>query len=219
MRLSHFALTLLLPLCAACATAAEKEDFVTPLIEAQKSLKPTVESYEAMNFALLSNPSSTELDIKAGDPTFDFGENGVSYFRAIELPVTETSYQFTVSNVNILYGCYPCHRGNFLAEIQFLDASKKPINETDRQRYWGTIDNQYTRFITASVRPTMKARYAVIHTTQKALMDGEGGSMNTGSGVAPVGSLFIPVPAPHVDTNGVPVGRIKITIGDTPKNS
>lgn len=203
-------LLVLLPLIAGCAP---RLDMATAQAS-YSALKPTVASYDAMNFTPLSYPSVMPSSVTVADPAFDFGKDGTSYFKAYELPQRDAPYQVAVSMGKFAYGCMPCSTGLFVARVTLLDAAKKPVAvEMKGPVYYDATSTRW-RQDWFDVTPAMNARYLIIHTTRDDIARGDDEDRSRGASVAPVGGLFIPIPGGQtvVHADGSPIGPISVAL-------
>lgn len=208
MRLSVLALAALIPLLAACSTKTD----VAVVDAAQAQLTPTVTSYQAMSFAPVANPSSQFGPIGAGDPVYDFGYYGRSYYKAIELPRSDADYVLEVtSEIFVPEGRSQFHL--FFPSFVFLDAAKNAVPVVANQAPFVTLDDEgYRRTIRFILRHDTKARYVVIYASRDMIVSGEELPFGSSGGVVPVGGLFIPTGAPRAMVKGSQEGKLGITI-------
>ncbi len=202
-------LLVLLPL-AACAPRLDMATAKT----SYSGLKPTVASYEAMSFAPLSYPSTTASSVTVQDPAYDFGKGDTSYYKAYELPKHDTPYQIAVSSGEFAFGCMPCSIGVFVARVALLDDAKRPIAIEMKGPFYYDAGSTRWRQNWFDVTPVMKARYVIVHTTRDDIARGDDEDRSRGAGVAPVGGLFIPIPAGSriIHSDGSPIGPINVAL-------
>ncbi|MGV8998579.1 MAG: hypothetical protein ACOH12_16685 [Parvibaculaceae bacterium] len=207
MRFRVLAFTVLLPLLSACTHTD-----VAVVDAAQAQMTPTVASYQAMAFTPVANPSTQYGPVGAGDPVYDFGYYGRSYYKAIELPRAATDYVLEVtSGMFVPAGKSQFHM--FFPNFVFLDANRKPVPVVANQAPFFDFgeDDNFKRTIRFVIKPDTKARYVVIYASRDMIVNGEEVSYGSG-GMVYVGGLFIPTGGPRFLIKGSQDGTIGITI-------
>lgn len=193
---------LLVPLVAGCAPKLDE----ATVQAARDNLKPNVAAFGDMNFSPISYPATVPTEVTGTDPIFDFGNGNISYFKAFELPDPGGAYALRVDSAQFVVGCYPCRHAYFVPSIMLLDENRNPLPATIHGPvYWG---GRVTRHVWVDIAPDMKARYAIVYTTQEALAHGT--TMKGSGGVMPAGGIFIYVPAPTHRFQGSPIGPVTI---------
>lgn len=198
-------LLVLLPLLGACVPKVD----MAQADAARATMKPTVTTFDALTFMPVTYPSESPMNVTIADPVYDFGSDGLSYLKAIELPKVDTPYVLDVVSDRISYGCFPCHPGIFVPKLLFLDAAKKPLAQQPVGR--PAYTNPDHRHMTTDMAPGTSPRYLIIYTTGDALGQGEEAGGNEW-GVAPAGPLFVPVPPMRLHLSGTPIGSIAVIL-------
>jgi hypothetical protein len=201
---------LTLPLVAGCNKGVD----MTPAMTAWQSMKPTVTSFEEMPVKPVQVPAAVAETFAVGDPIFDFGSDGTSYFRAYALPETSSSYVLEVTSDRVQYSCAPCTMGVLMPDMLLLDADRKPIRKaTFSDQVVGQADDKLRRYVWTTITPEIGARYAVVYTTRASVGRKETGFVKGSSGVAYAGGIFFPLPAgPYYRSTGMPIGPMRFVL-------
>ncbi|PKP72410.1 MAG: hypothetical protein CVT83_00140 [Alphaproteobacteria bacterium HGW-Alphaproteobacteria-5] len=165
-----------------------------------------------MTFAPLGNPSKLVETIGPDDPVFNFGNDGKSYYKAFELPRSDTSYALEVCN-------YTTHPGRgsyfriFLPSFVFLNEAKEPTPDPTHQgpAYANGDEAFIQRYIQFLIKPDSTARYVVIYTSRESQLNGVMATYGR-PGVAFAAGLFIPVGGQKAALKGSPEGKISVTL-------
>jgi hypothetical protein len=211
-------LLVLLMLLAACAQQVD-----LPAVKATyAAAKPTVAKLADADFAPLAFPSKTEFDIDAASPAFDFGAEGVSYFRAFELPPSDRPYTVVVASAARDYDCLPCRRAYFYQKVMVLDAAKKPlagklVRGPVYKKSSLLADRLDRREVWLNLTPDMGARYIVIYTTRALIAQGDDHTERVGDGVVTNGNvaLIFEGKPETLHMAGMPVGSLSVEVKET----
>lgn len=130
--------------------------------------KPTIAKLADADFAPLALPSKTAFEIDASGPAFDFGAEGVSYFRAFELPRADRPYTIIVASYMWNLAKRPSGNGVFYQTVATLDREKRPIGTIKPSAASWVLQTHLPphRDIVLKLRPDMGARYIVVYTTR-----------------------------------------------------
>lgn len=210
-------------LLAACAKQVD-----LPAVQATyAAAKPTVATLADANFTPLAFPSKTDIEIDASSPAFDFGAEGISYFKAFELPKSDRPYTIAIASEARNYDCPPCRRAFFYQKIMVLDAAKKPLaRKVVRGPIYGKTnilsDELNTRELWVNVTPDMGARYVVVYTTRDLIQNGDEHIETVGAGILPLmtpqgpaGYIEVEGHPENLHTAGMPVGSLSVEVKET----
>lgn len=213
MKLRGVLLLIIIPLLAACA---EYKVDAPAEVANYSTLRPSAASYADMKFDALALPTNMDFSIGRSDGSFDFSE-GVSYYRAFELPKTGSAYKVTVRSYQVADRCYPCQGFvYFYQKLKFLDAAKKPIDDIAQSAPDYRMGFKIgSRVIDATVPANSNARYLVVYTTRESI---EKGDTHTVTGLSTMimisPGVFVPISTPDQDKNfgGSPIGELSIAV-------
>ena len=203
-------LLLLLPLVAGCNKGID----MAPAMTAWQDMTPSVTSFDEMKFTPVQVPAVVADTFAVGNPVFDFGSDGTSYFRAYALPEAASPYVLEVTSDRAQYSCVPCTMGTLMPDVLLLDADKKPIGKAAFQK--PAVDygdgEGLRRYVWTTITPEMGARHVVVYTPRASIGREETGYIAGGGGVAYAGGLFIPVPGPYYKSTGMPIGSMRFVL-------
>jgi hypothetical protein len=176
-------------------------------------LQSSVGSYADMRFAMIDVGSGTDFEIRPNDPAFDFGEDGVSYFRAFELPATEMPYRVVVKSYKFATDCYPCREGYFFPVVRFLNASYEPVSVVEHApgKFYPGLNRARWETI-YEVRPENAAKYAVVHTARRYMHGQMPDRQMLGTAIMPTPGVFVPIGGGNISTKPLPTGSLRIEI-------
>ncbi len=157
--------------------------------------KPTIAKLADADFAPLALPSKTAFEIDAASPAFDFGAEGVSYFRAFELPQSDRPYTVTVASYMWNLAKRPPGNGVFYQTVAALDRDKRPIStiKPSAASWVMQTDLPPHRDIVLNLQPDMGARYIVVYTTSPPIIDVDAQTETIHMAGMSVGSLSVEV--------------------------
>lgn len=173
-----------------------------------RSLRPTVASYDDMTFEPLRPLERKDFEIKSGSPVFDFGIEGLSYFKAFELPEMNEPYHVVINSYQYMVSCIGCGAAFFLQTVKLLDESKKPIPVERPAPVKVLLDNVYRREISFTVMPEDGARYVVVHTS-KQFVEGGRSHIREAPGLF-IHPVIIPMGMQQASAKGLPTGSLRI---------
>lgn len=179
------------------------------------TLRPSVSSFADMNFTNLSLRSDIDFVIDESDPTFDFGQEGVSYFKAFELPSAQRSYRVVISSYQYAVSCLGCGSAYFYQVISMLDEAKQPIASTGLEPVQFVLGGSYRRELAFTVNPGDAVKYIVVHTTQNFVENGDTHTQESPGTMLMVSpGIFVPVGggAHAVTSKGLPTGRLNVDL-------
>ncbi|MGX1196859.1 hypothetical protein [Parvibaculum sp. MBR-TMA-1.3b-4.2] len=178
------------------------------------SLQPTVSSYEEMNFEPISLSSDKDFEITSASPVFDFGQqDGLSHYKAFELPNTDISYRVLIKSYQYAVQCLFCGSAYFFQTVKLLDETKKPVPVMRPEQAVFKLGGSYRREIAFVIKPEDHAHYLVVHTTKQFVDAGD-------THVQPAPDLFIAGPLPmmipmgnmQTSAKGLPIGELEIDL-------
>ena len=201
---------LLVTLVAGCNKGVD----MTPAMTAWQGMAATVTSFEQMNFTSVQVPATVSETFAVGDPIFDFGGDGTSYFRAYALPETSSPYVLEVTSDRVQYSCAPCTMGTLMPDVLLLDTDKKPIRKIAlSEQIVSQAGDKLRRHVWATVPPETGARYAVVYTARASVGRKETGFVKGGGGVAYAAGIFFPLPSgPYYSSTGMPIGPMRFVL-------
>jgi hypothetical protein len=209
--------------CAGCGYGTSlKESLV-----AYRAAQPCCSSFADLQYRDVAYPSEFSFSIDNQSPVFDFGATGKSRLAAFKLPEVSTPYHLVVRSYVFRDGALG--GAVFFPLVTFLDGDKKPIYTSDAAHLKaiasGPIDEplepdrvQFAAVIAppSPDRPQPVARYVVIHTSSDLIEYGGYASQIGPVRVAASSAvpLVIPMPGPAgpAQTNGAPVGFLKLRL-------
>ena len=193
--------------CAGCAGTVDED----ASIKALQAAPPCCGSLANLHYEELPASKDVSFSIQVGDGPFDFGTDGKSYYRAFRLPASSDDYaiflsaQYMVENAAVSFHSY-----FFYPVMTLLDASMHALAETSvddlrlRKGEFGANDYLQVAF---TVKPSMGARYLVVHTPEDNLGKAKTFSYTIGPEVYVVGNISTVTPpgTQLVEYPGVPV--------------
>lgn len=176
-------------------------------------LHPSVSSYADMRFAALTIDSGLDFDVRPNDPAFDFGDDGVSYFRAFELPEASKPYRIVVKSYTFVTDCYPCREGYFFPALTFLNASYEPvvISGPVPGRFFAGLSRARWE-ATYEVQPDASVKYVVVHTSRRYMQAQTPDRQMAGTAVMPAPGVFVPIGGGNMSTKPIATGSLRIEI-------
>ncbi|NIJ41995.1 hypothetical protein FHS78_002286 [Parvibaculum indicum] len=179
-----------------------------------KSLQPTVSSYEEMSFEPISLSGDKNFEITSASPVFDFGpQDGVSHYKAFELPTTDSTYRVLIKSYQYAVQCLFCGSAYFYQTVKLLDETRKPVPIVRPEPAIFKLGGSYRREIALVIKPEDHAHYLVVHTTKQFVDAGD-------THVQPAPDLFIAGPLPmmipmgnmQTSAKGLPIGELDIAL-------
>lgn len=212
MTIRTLLLLVLLPLVGGCI----KGEDLQPALAARQTLAPTVRSFEDMEFKAVPELTNNYGTFAVGDPVFDFGEDGLSYFRAFALPVSKKPYILEATSDRVQYNCAPCTLGIVRPDVLLLDAEKKPLPKIEwPEPYIDISAGKTRRYMTATITPEMGARYAVLYAPRKYIGQEEVGWVQMGHANFASADTILPIPLrPRYWATGTPIGPMGFVLRD-----
>jgi len=173
------------------------------------SLQPTISAYDEMTFEPLEHLKKKDFEIKTGTPVFDFGAEGLSYFKAFELPETGEPYQVVINSYQYAVSCLRCGSAFFIQTVKLLDGLKRPIPVERPAPVQVLLDNVYRREISFMIMPEDGAKYVIVHTSKKFVEEGEN-HIREAPPLFIYPALFIPMGTVQASAKGLPTGSLRI---------
>lgn len=176
-------------------------------------LDPSVTSYANMKFATLTIDSGFDFEIRPNDPAFDFGEDGVSYFRAFELPASAKPYRIVIKSYTFMTDCYPCKEAYFFPALTFLNASYEPViisGPVPGKFFAGLSRARWEA--TYEVQSNVPVKYVIVHTSRRYMQAQMPDRQMAGTAVMPAPGVFVPMGGGNMSTKPIATGSLHIEI-------
>jgi len=157
--LAAFVLFLLLQ---GCATRVDLDKVKA----AYDGVKPCCKDFSQMTFEPLAFGADTRLSIEETDPAFDFGADGLSYFKAFALPARDNNYVLDLRSYILATMTFPANWVAFFPVVTMLDEQKHVLMSTKASQIQLVHESEERAMgLLLDLRNQPRARYIVIHTS------------------------------------------------------